>query len=84
MLALFSIQGMEPPLQALLLMYKSFAPDLVTFSLPSNTKVRERVAKARVLCCAFLCEKNLQSMGAKFSSSLLAQEEMSGSEQTST
>ncbi|KAJ6663323.1 hypothetical protein lerEdw1_010459 [Lerista edwardsae] len=32
--------GTVPPLQALLLMYKSFAPDMVTFTLPANTKIR--------------------------------------------
>ncbi|XP_053130301.1 centromere protein I [Hemicordylus capensis] len=32
--------GTEPPLQALLLMYKNFAPEMVSITLPANTKIR--------------------------------------------
>uniref|UniRef100_A0A8D2L6S7 Centromere protein I n=1 Tax=Varanus komodoensis TaxID=61221 RepID=A0A8D2L6S7_VARKO len=34
--------GAEPPLQALLSMYKSFAPEMVSVTLPTNAKIRFR------------------------------------------
>ncbi|XP_061454742.1 centromere protein I isoform X2 [Rhineura floridana] len=34
--------GTEPPLQALLLMYKSFAPEMVSITLSTKTKIRFR------------------------------------------